>query len=205
MPTSRFSNLLFHREPAWRSYRRVPRDTIVQPLRSWLLDQGSLTQRLVDASGGRFRVEIINQRWETPRLSEARLLGINSRTQALVREVILYGCEQPWVYARSILPMGTLTGRLRAMRKLDNRPLGALLFKDPTMERSAMEIACLTPDNTTVPNRLGSFLEPMWGRRSVFKLDDKPLLVSEIFLPTFPGYKESGYRESADRECGNEN
>ena len=74
MPTSRFSNFLFHREPAWRSYRRVPRDAIPVALRPWLLDQGSLTERLVAASGGRFAVEVLNQRWELPRLSEIRAI-----------------------------------------------------------------------------------------------------------------------------------
>ena len=188
MPTSRFSNKLFHREPAWRSYRRVPRNSIPQSLRPWLLDHGSLTERLIATSGNRFRVEVLNQRWQLPRLSECRLLGLKNRHHALVREVILYGCDQPWVYARSVLPMASLTGRLRAMRQLDNRPLGQLLFNDPTMQRSAMEVACLTTDNTSVPKQLGQLDHPVWGRRSVFRLDNKPLMVSEIFLPAFPGY-----------------
>lgn len=197
LPTSRFSNFLFHREPAWRSYRRIPRDTITQGLRSWLLDHGSLTERLITASDGQFRVEVLNQRWELPRLSEANALGIPCRRLALVREVLLYGGDQPWVYARSILPMSTLTGRLHALRKLDNRPLGALLFNDPSMQRSPMEIACLTPNNTTVPAALGNFTTPMWGRRSVFRLDNKPLLVSEVFLPGFPAY------DGAERQLAN--
>lgn len=188
MPTSRFSNFLFHREPAWRHYHRVPRSAISAPLRPWLLDQGSLTERLIAASGGEFKVEVLKQCWELPRLSECRALGLGTREKALVREVLLYGHDQPWVYARSILPMKTLTGRLRSMRKLDNRPLGALLFSDPSMTRSGMELACLTPQNTTVPKQLGEFNHPLWGRRSVFWLNQKPLLVSEIFLPSFPEY-----------------
>ncbi|MGS2723568.1 chorismate--pyruvate lyase family protein [Porticoccus sp. GXU_MW_L64] len=189
MPVSRFSNKLFHREPAWRSYRRVPRNSIPQSLRPWLLDQGSLTERLIAASDNCFRVQVLNQRWQLPRLSECRLLNLPGRHHALVREVILYGRDQPWVYARSVLPITTLTGRLRAMRQLDNRPLGALLFNDPTMKRTPMEIACLTAGNSVVPAQLGELQHPLWGRRSVFRLDSKPLMVSEIFLPAFPGYK----------------
>ncbi|UTW46690.1 chorismate lyase [bacterium SCSIO 12696] len=196
---------MFHREPAWRSYRRVPRHSIPQSLRHWLLDQGSLTERLIAASGTRFQVQVLNQRWQLPRLSECRLLGLPSRHHALVREVILHGADQPWVYARSVLPMATLTGRLRAMRQLDNRPLGALLFSDPTMERSPMEIACLTTDNAVVPTQLGKLNHPVWGRRSVFQLDNKPLMVSEIFLPGFPGYKPGyGYGVEYQTEFENE-
>lgn len=189
MPTSHFSNKPLHREPAWRSYRRVPRHSIPSALRPWLLDRGSLTERLVAASDNQFRVEILKQCWQLPRLSECRLLGITGRRHALVREVILYGRNQPWVYARSVLPMTTLTGRLRAMRQLDNRPLGALLFNDPTMQRSAMEIACLTANNTAIPRQVAPLDAPVWGRRSAFWLDQKPLMVSEIFLPGFPGYQ----------------
>jgi chorismate--pyruvate lyase len=188
LPTSCFSNFLFHREPAWRDGAAILSTSIPASLRPWLLDQGSLTQRLIAASGNRFAVQVIKQRWELPRLSERLALGMGSKQLALVREVILLGADTPWVYARSILPMSSLTGRLRKLRKLDNRPLGALLFNDKTMCRSGIEVACLTSDNTTIPGELGDFDNPMWGRRSVFRLDNKPLLVSEIFLPSFPAY-----------------
>lgn len=157
-------------------------------LRSWLLDQGSLTQRLIHASGNRFRVEILKQEIETPRLSELRALNMPQRQQALVREVLLYGGDDAWVYARSILPLSTLTGSLRRLRKLDNRPLGALLFKDTTMQRGPIEIACITPGNSQLPRAVRYFKEPLWGRRSVFSLSKKPILVCEIFLPTFKPY-----------------
>lgn len=117
-------------------------------------------------------------------------LSIPSRTLALVREVILYGDGQPWVYARSIIPLSTLSGRLRKLCKLDNRPLGALLFSDPGMTRGPMQVACLTADNNVFPEKLKHISQPMWGRRSVFKLDAKPLLVSEIFLPGFMPYNK---------------
>ena len=117
-------------------------------------------------------------------------LNLPARTLVLVREVILYGGDAPWVYARSIIPLSTLTGRLRKLRNLDNRPLGALLFSERTMTRSPMEVACLTNDNSQLPKELRIFDSPMWGRRSIFWLDKKPLLVSEIFLPSFRPYNQ---------------
>lgn len=193
VPSSRFSNKKFHREPGWRSYRRTPACAAPPALRNWLLDTGSLTQRLIQASSHQFRVEVLNQRVERPFLSELRALNMPLGAKALVRETLLYGKNVPWVYARSILPLSTLTGRLRRLRKLDNSPLGALLFKDPSMVRSPIEVACVTALNSHLPEAVQHFSEPLWGRRSVFYLSAKPLLVSEIFLPGFKPYDSKPY------------
>ncbi|BFM18650.1 chorismate lyase [Maricurvus nonylphenolicus] len=171
------------KEPSWHN-RPTGHSKPSTPLSQWLFDRGSLTSRLQHLSHGQFRVEVLSQGWGKPRLSEARSLGISPRRYALVREVILYGQDQPWVYARSILPQCTLTGRLRSLRKLDNRPLGAMLFNDPAMYRSPIEIACFKADNPLIPQKVRS-TTPLWGRRSRFYLDNKPLLVCEIFLDAF--------------------
>jgi len=172
-------------EAHWQSFRRLPAYAVPTRWRHWLLDRGSLTQRLVAASDGQFRVRILNQGIVKPRRTEAQALGIANHHLAVVREVILYGSDQPWVYARSVLPLSSLTGRLARLRKLDERPLGALLFADPTMRRGKLELARVLPGKVALPRELGIFDTPLWGRRSVFYVAEKPLLVSEIFLPTF--------------------
>ena len=164
---------------------------VPQQWRGWLSDTGSLTQRLLDASDGNLKVQLLRQELQQPRLSERQALGLSPRRLALIREVVLLGNDQPWVYARSIIPLSTLTGRLRRLRHLDNRPLGALLFQDPTMTREPVEVACHTPANAQLPHAMGSIHAPMWGRRSIFRLDNKPLLVGEIFLPDFKPYNQS--------------
>lgn len=179
-----------NRQLHWRSYRRTPLFVTCSALRPWLLDRGSLTERLIRASKGQFEVKILFQGMGVPRLSEQRALALPARQRALIREVILLGNHQPWVHARSIIPMKTLTGRLRKLRKLDNRPLGALLFSDPGMARGPIEISNLSmfePWPSSVPSTYGS---PVQGRRSLFWLDDKPLLVSEVFLTGFTPYNE---------------
>ncbi|MBQ0720629.1 MAG: chorismate lyase [Gammaproteobacteria bacterium] len=174
-----------HREAHWQSYRRLPAYIVPARWRHWLLDRGSLTQRLLAASAGQFRVRVLSQTIAKPRRTEAQALGIPSQHLAVVREVVLYGNDQPWVYARSILPLSSLTGRLARLRKLDERPLGAILFADPSMRRGKLELARVLPARVALPPQLGIFDTPLWGRRSVFYIADKPLLVSEIFLPTF--------------------
>lgn len=187
MPISTLNdhNLKKHREALWQSYQRLPAYTVPSRWRPWLLDRGSLTQRLVAASAGQFRVRILVQSFTKPRRTESQALGIPHQQLAMVREVILYGRDQPWVYARSVLPLSSLTGRLARLRKLDERPLGALLFADPSMRRGKLELARVQPTKVALPQELGIFDSPLWGRRSVFYIADKPLLVSEIFLPTF--------------------
>jgi chorismate--pyruvate lyase len=170
----------------WHPVDRWLQSSLAPQWRNWLADQGSLTQRLVAASNGRFDVRIIRQRYGRPTINEARALGLPLRQCALIREVVLSGNHVPWVYARSVLPLATLTGRLRALGKLDNRPLGALLFADKTLRRGAIDIARI-PEGM-IPEKLAQNAPWLWGRRSLFYLDDKPLLVSEIFLPDFNPY-----------------
>lgn len=150
------------------------------PLRPWLLDKGSLTARLQAKSEGRFCVQLLRQFWYTASHSEARLLGIAPRARVLVREVLLRGNDQAWVFARSIFPHSSLQGSLRRMGKFDNRPLGAFLFSQAGMRRGPMEVSRFSCVGSS-----SDADEAVWGRRSVFYIDNKPLLVSEVFLPEF--------------------
>lgn len=175
-----------HRDTVWHSEKQVFNYMLPDNMACWLLDPASLTSRLVEASDGNFRVRVMSQAWGTPLWNESKRLGMKQREVALLREVFLYCNDEPWVFARTIIPRSTLTGREKYLANLGNKPLGAVLFADPNMQRDLFEVAwmqagellfthaCqLSPDK---PNEI-------WGRRSVFYLSAKPLLVNEIFLP----------------------
>lgn len=185
--------------PIWHDSGAIACKNIPRHWRRWLLDRGSLTQHLMAASRGAFRVDILQQRLMRPQLSEQTVLNMPDRGLALVREVLLYGNDQPWVFARSVLPMSSLTGRQRRLRKLDNRPLGALLFADPSMRRGAMQISRIKTGQMPLSGDFEPNILPaeasLWGRRSVFYLDQKPLLVSEVFLPDFGPYSVCSYNK----------
>ncbi|WP_432697075.1 chorismate--pyruvate lyase family protein [Marinobacterium sp. YM272] len=152
----------------WRCLKhpiRAPRR-----LRRWLTDHGSLTRLLKRASGNRFSVRVAAQGFARPGAMEAVALGLKPRQQALIREVYLCGNGEPWVYARTVIPVSTLSGRHRTLKLIGTRSLGSLLFRDPGMRREPLQIARLE--------------DHLWARRSVFHLDDKPLLVCEVFLPS---------------------
>lgn len=143
-----------------------------------------MTRHLLRASSGDFRVERVAQHWARPTLSEARLLKLDPNRWALIREVILWGCGEPWVYARSVIPASSLRGDLRRLRRLRNTSLGALLFKYPQLQRTPFELArvnatLLPPPLQTLPLQTDRAL---WGRRSRFSVDGRSLIVGEIFL-----------------------
>ncbi|QQD18245.1 chorismate lyase [Spongiibacter nanhainus] len=171
------------REPRWRSASQFVLDTPPPGVAGWLLDRGSLTAHLRRVSGGQFHVQVLRQRWGLPQLSERQLLGMGDREWGLIREVLLCCHGEPWVYARSVLPAKSLCGRLRRLRRLDNRPLGHLLFSEPSMERIPYQIARFGADQLPLQGLDSS--AQMWGRRSCFLLQGRPIMVSEIFLPSF--------------------
>jgi chorismate lyase len=152
------------------------------PLRHWLLDRRSLTRRLQQHSKNQFSVTVLNQCWERPRLDEARALDIPPHQLALVREVILHGRGQPWVYARSVLPQRVLNGPLRFLRKLGNKPLGALLFSNPAIKREPVVLQRYAQSQLP-PSLQQPEQQPLWGRYSIFRYGKNGILVSEIFLP----------------------
>ncbi len=145
----------------------------------WLADPGSLTARLVALSAGRFRVRVTRQRWGRPTLAERRALALPGNEWALLREVVLEGCGEPWVVARSVIPRTSLTGANRRLLSLGDRPLGAFLFRDPGLRRTAVTVVKL---DQASPLGVAS-AHSCWGRRSTFLLRGAPLLVAEYFLP----------------------
>jgi chorismate lyase len=121
----------------------------------------------------------MSQSVQAIRFSEQRTLKLNIRQRALVREVTLLVNDTAWVYARTIIPLGTLKGKLRYLRHLGNRPLGEKLFVNPTMQREGTMFATISSEH--LPSQL-RYKQALGGRRTLFKLNNKPLLVCEIFL-----------------------
>ncbi|MDH5369851.1 MAG: chorismate lyase, partial [Gammaproteobacteria bacterium] len=183
--TQRFGNHID--EPVWRSHELLMSHTVPADIAPWLFEQGSLTRRILLNCTKKFRVEVLSQKWERPMLNEALRLGVHPEHHALIREVLLYCGDNPWVFARSVLPRKTLTGPHRFLGKLGNRPLGEILFSDPNIQRDALEIAKIYKSQRMYSCATGCLInlpDFVWGRRSVFYLHKKSLLVNEVFLPS---------------------
>jgi len=173
----------------WKPNRHYLRAQIPRPICNWLLDTASLTLRLQQLCSGKFRVRVLSQVSGRPTQDEARALGMRPDGKAIIRQVQLLCDGQAWVYARTIIPVTSLRGRLRRLAHLGTRPLGGMLFADPGMRRDIVELACIRKGQALhgqVTRGMRSKPDCVWGRRAVFRIAGKPLLVTEVFLPAFP-------------------
>lgn len=164
---------------------RPPRGSVVPALRPWLTDPASLTAR-IRARCRQFSVAVLAQGLARVRRDEASLLGLRQDELAWLREVVLEADGVPVVYARSMMPRANLQGPWACFTGLGNRPLGAALFANRRIVRQPLHVARLDTRDGRY-HRAASVApcgEPsLWGRRSVFLLENRPLLVCEIFLP----------------------
>ena len=164
-----------------------------------MLDSASLTLRIKNHcqsnNMGNFSVRLLRQGMSIPSNDEVQRLKLKSRRYALIREVLLYCGETPVIFARTVIPIKTLTGPQRQLSHLGNRPLGEFLFAQPGLQRDAMEVALLKNGHQLFDSAVSHMndkplpfsdkviADKVWARRSIFRLRHKPLLVAEVFLP----------------------
>ena len=176
-------------EPHWYSLQQIQAQVIPAKLRPWLYDNGSLTQSLLNSIDGILRVHIRQQGWQPALPTEQRLLQLPTRRRTLVREVHLYNTQQPTLFARTVIPVHSLSGRARCLGHLGRQPLGAILFADPTTRRLTTEITRLHAQHHLYQRAILANQPPpsnLWGRRTLYQYAGQPLLVNEFFLPDIP-------------------
>jgi len=174
----------------WQVSSELLLSSLSNNLCHWLLDEGSLTARL-KSHCQHFRVELLGQQQIACSALEANEL-IKTGEPVLVREVVLYCNEVAQVFARSLLPISSLTGDEQQLADLGTQPLGQVLFNNPSLIRQRIELANFSADSQVCklakqlkqPSR-----QTLWGRRSVFMLENKPLMVAEVFLPKAFAYE----------------
>jgi chorismate--pyruvate lyase len=171
----------------WTRWHTPQRRLMPAELVSWLTDSGSLTQRLQAYNKHDFSVQLLSTHWMKPLPDECLSLGIPLTEMAYQREVRLMDGGEANVYARTVIPLATFQAMKQRFNTLGNRPLGDLLFTDPSVKRGPIEITCLQPGQWLYEMAVlqeSCRPEQLWGRRSHFYLSGKKLLVNEIFLPT---------------------
>lgn len=177
-----------------RWYRRsqVLSQSLSPQMENWLFDASSLTARLIERCGPSFHVKLLSQAYTLMNAEEKAVMGLSHGHAALIRQVLLCDGDTPLVYARTVIPVSTLKGALRRYANLGERPLGAMLFADRTMRRGEVEVTPALPERCCnikewSLKELNQAIETksiIWGRRSVFSVSERPILVSEYFLPT---------------------
>ena len=170
----------------WQS--ETQKHTCSDKIQSWLYDHNSLTLKLESLSD-QFSVQVKQQIKVQP---NQQLSGYFKNENAiLVREVLLYSGNTPVIFAQTEMPVSTLTDDQIRLSDIGDSSLGKILFQDPSMLRGQIEV---TSFNANSP--LHEFCQSidqatqntLWARRSLFYLNNKPLLVSELFLPALGLY-----------------
>ena len=159
---------------------------VPRALQDWMLHKESFMERLRQRGAVGSSIRVLQQDWGLPEPDETSALAIEQNSDALIREVLIGNHDKQWMFARTILPRQTLTGEQACLMQLENRSLGSVLFNDPSMRRSEFEIACFRRQsswNTEIGIYAKRIFPDLWARRSVFYLNEKPLLLMEVLLP----------------------
>lgn len=149
--------------------------TIPEDYRLWINQPGSLT-RALKARSDQFRVKVLDQ---SHLYVSVPIEGFDSHGGTCAffsRKVLLMHGDIPWVAAHTLVPETSLSHGLRQLTRLEDKPLGELLFSTPGVRKDNQQV-CQT--------------ETGWGRRARYLLKNQPLLVSEFFLPALVEYEHN--------------
>ncbi|NQZ10720.1 MAG: chorismate lyase [Algicola sp.] len=171
-------------------WHREPAKHITNNLSGWLFEPGSLTQKL-KLNSASFRVKILAKHQRE--LSEGELTLFGCQQQAVqVREVLLYCNEEPWVYAQTLMPLANVPKSVVKLTTLGEKPLGEVIFNEPGMTRSLIEVAEFDLQSPVAMLAAEVDKPPshsLWARRSCFTVDGYSLLVAEVYLPCAVAYR----------------
>jgi chorismate--pyruvate lyase len=153
---------------SWNSYEAIEHELTNAEIKSWLLEQGPITKRI--KSMKEFRLELIQDKLSD--VNEDEILFLNIHTKEIrVREVILYGNENPMVFARTIIPIATIEKGLKELGTLGNKPLGDILFEKDIFSKNDIVFATFYDGKSL-----------FWGRKIKYTVKDQPFSVMEVFL-----------------------
>lgn len=155
-------------------------------MRGWLVDDMSLTQKLIEHST-HFRVRRLEQERARCLADESGMFDLPPRACVMQREVILHCDSRPVVYAHTVMPLAATAADWPFFNSLGERPLGTTLFGDPLVRRGKLEYARLHARHPLM-RRIAAVDEnlisrPLFARRCLYRRRNGALLVTEIFLP----------------------
>ncbi|AHG19853.1 chorismate--pyruvate lyase [Chania multitudinisentens RB-25] len=138
----------------------------------WLMELGSMTRRF-ERHCGHVHIEPQRECFVTRDQLGEEAEHLPDSERYWLREIVLLGDDHPWLLGRTVIPQETLTGPDQALVDLGTLPLGRYLFSSNTLTRDYIHVG-----------QQGE----LWARRSRLRLADKPLLLTELFLPPSPLY-----------------
>lgn len=138
--------------------------------RSWLLTPGLLTQRIREAAGTGFSMQVLH---------EAAIGGHH------VREIAMSAAGVPWLFAQTRIPRSTIESQ-DWLSRIGRQTLGEALAARADISRAPFRYALLTADAGVVARALQTAALPpqaLWVRHSAFAVGGSPFDLYEVFLP----------------------
>ena len=152
----------------WISYEAMNAQLKSKIIKSWLLEEGPITKRI--KSNEKFELELLQDDLGNVNKLDRSFLG-HLNGDMKIREVILYGNQNPRVYAQSIIPVETINKGLSKLGKLGTKPLGDILFEKNIFKKE-----------NTVFAKFKDKKNIFWGRKTKYNVKNKPFSVMEVFL-----------------------
>jgi chorismate--pyruvate lyase len=152
----------------WDYFESIESQIKNDEIKSWLQEVGPITKRI--KSNKEFKLELIQDELDIVKASEREFLKTNSN-DIRVREVILYANQDPFVFARTIIPTSTIQKGLSDLGKIGNKPLGDILFEKEIFSKEIVLCSSFKRKNKI-----------FWGRISKYTVKGYPFSVMEVFL-----------------------
>lgn len=149
------------------------RSDLTPEVETELLQQGSLTARVKQLAGDSFQLQVREQCWRALDTDELKLQfgPVAADHKFWSRKVAMLGAGNDWILAHTLMPNHAAAGDLADVFTLQDKPLGEYLFQHPQLLRANFQLC---------RSAMGH-----WGRRSLFFLHRKPIMVAEFFTSEF--------------------
>ncbi len=146
--------------------------------RYWLLGLDSLSRRLEEHCQV-LSVSVLDNIHINPSSLTKDEIALLGAEECLRRKVILQGDQVQWIYGRTLIPQSSLQDQPNDLTRQGHVPLGITVFSAQSARRDKLQVARVLTDKGE-----------LFARRSRLWMNEKPMLVAELFLPNAPIYSK---------------
>lgn len=132
----------------WNQWQSLSDDCVKElpyQVADWLLEFGSLTEKLNRHSKNPVKLDLLLQAPGTIASSEQQAMATDAN-QLPQREVVLYANDKPWIFARTIVSEESQ----QLIEQLGQQPLGSILFNNEHLRRQFLQIKKPSPKTSCI-------------------------------------------------------
>ncbi len=169
-------------------------ENLPEQLTACFTSSDSMTDRLkscADKLSEKFSLNLLDESWFDALPDDIKTsMALQENERFKFRQTHLCIAGKPFIYAQTYFPFSTLEDPRTQLAGLNAKPLGEVLFNNRSTTRSAFEYYTVTPDDELYEQAFQTLVdeekpEELYVRRSVFHIEGHPLMVLEVFMPSF--------------------